>query len=459
MSESNAGVMEQQATARPSADRRSGSGNKPDSSSADAVSQATRILEGTAAQRESSEEAVPPGVRNDEPDTEDPGEDPKTEEPAQEVRLSESEIRSIRTEEIQTAGSHLIYREMFKRVDNFRSSGMTEQQIDEVLKADEGAAALMDMYAIENASSGDRKVPYTEIVINGKIITSLTATPDGRFDYKFKASPDADIEVTRGAGDQLLTTDQIVQSIFLAKEAKIAELFPENQRDLIHTDAAIIRNGPDAIAGKSTAELDGMINRASDHAAIPTTESMLAHASRWMSKEEFQELKMITEGHKIPNAEILDKIFDRANFGGKIAETQAEIEYLEKQLRDRPNDESLRENIDVKRGWINKYREWQDQLGQGAAQGFVDRIATGRIDMATARAVQTAMRDGNMEPVITALFKELQEDPKDTIEQAAAKDRIKRERVKQVQTFGWLGLVALIMAGMATGELAKSVSR
>jgi hypothetical protein len=178
-----------------------------------------------------------------------------------------------------------------------------------------------------------------------------------------------------------------------------------------------------------------------------------------MDKEEYNELKVITEGHKIPNIEILDKIFDRANFGGKIAETQAEIEYLEKQLRDRPNDESLRERIDVKRGWISKYREWQDQLGAGAAQGFVDRIATGRIDMATARAVQTAMRDGNMEPVVTALFKEVQEDPKDTIEQAAAKDRIKRERVKQVQTFGWLGLVALIMAGMATGELAKSVSR
>lgn len=381
--------------------------------------------------------------------------------------ISEEEIRSIRTTEIQTAASNTEHRLMYKTRKELQDVSASNQQEKEkkqedILNGDEGKAALMVMLTIDEFSDGrheGQSIPKfysAPIEINGKHITKLTATADGKFSYKFKTSPDADIEAE---GDELLSREGLMQSVLIQRADKIAALLPENQRGLVGAHAAILKDGETAVAGKSITELDAMIDQGAEQTNMVTSNDILAFAQKTMSEPEIQQLQAILAGHKLPTVEIYDRILNMASFDTRIEMLNKEVNKIEESISRVPppsNIEDLKEALDTARGLQEQFGQMGQQVRNGEAQKIFDRAAAGRIDNTTARTIKTAIRNGDVDSAVEALFKELQ--PTGDPGEDAKRARKKREAKKKLQMVGGgLGILAILLL-MAGAEITKTMA-
>jgi hypothetical protein len=134
---------------------------------------------------------------------------------------------------------------------------------------------------------------------------------------------------------------------------------------------------------------------------------------------------------------------------------------LKKQLESNPNDEQAKKALAEAEVNLSLWQKASTAFGEnGEVKKLFDLMEQGKLDKGQAQQLVDAMREGDIDKIIqTVSTNELKDDPNDTPEQKADKEKKKAELAAAAKKggIGLLILLALIAAGtaMATGEALK----
>ena len=408
---------------------------------------------------------VPPPVQRDTPSRQDSSLE------QEESRTSEREVsRKTKIREIGTVGSRSVYREMRQAAQEVE--GLTEQERINLLETDKGKNLLFGMWQIETLSDGTHTgealtfkssdpLKYTK---DGKVMTvkSLEVTADGKFSCFLQDPENENVQVP-----ETLTREQIQQSILTSNPdaaSVIMARMPPGQRELLQLHIDVLQGGEQALEGKDSNNINALSKKAADETEIITTEDMRGFAERTIEDPaQKQEFLDSLAGRNLLDPETAAKIMQNLDLDTLSTRASSRVQEIQKSLNSGNLDGETRKQLErelaLEREYVSFYEKASDYLRQDQGmQIYLEKVRTAQVDTKTAREVKNALKSGNLETAVNAIFHELQDDPKDSPEQKAEK-KLKREAaIKKAKTIGGIGLLGLLFLLMAVADMGMDMA-
>lgn len=249
----------------------------------------------------------------------------------------------------------------------------------------------------------------------------------------------------------------------------ILNKLPQEKRESLNLHVEIsekIRKGEDPLEGKDPKKISELITKTAKENGMITNEELRAREGI-VPESKRQEFLNLLDGHNLPTEDTLNSFAQLTDLNGWGKDAQIKLGILEDkratQIEEaRRNgrmyieDENLRVEIDTQREYLKRIEEAQELLKSGGLKPIFERVANGQLDSQTSNAVRSALLSESTDAAVDALFPGLMEKG-GTPQEVALREKKLREAKKRAETMGWLALAALLLAGMAVGELGKNV--
>lgn len=286
-----------------------------------------------------------------------------------------------------------------------------------------------------------------------------------------------DFERTKSSDTSMsITPEQLEKALHLADIQVIKADFSEPEQRLLTMHGEVLKNGKGALEDINPQQTNELLGQVTLEQGIPNSEdyegllnSLLPTATPEQQARINTTLTLLST-QNVPTdsakaAEILGALgCNTESITQQQSQLQSELDLLKTQLVTTPDDEALKEAVSLKEIELSLVEKTLEDLGTSSPDfsKYFKRMGRGEVGKEKAVAIAKGVREGNIGVILKNIIPELMDDPNDTPDQAADKQRKLKELSAKYAGYGALGIGMIFvllwnLAVIETKEVKKAI--